>query len=398
MPVVPAVYVAAVVAMVLAFQAFHPSEAVRGGVVAAVICLAAIPLEQIGHRWRRALPFLVALYVVAFAISFFLLNLRISIEWAVLALLGAAFVAGKIKTFVMDWSVFIAVLIAWQVTDGLASDFHFPLHIRAMIHADRFMFGRVPTVWLQQHLFHANQVSWYDVMSVIIYSLHFLLPLSAGFILWLLNRQLYYRYAICFAVAAVLGFVTYILYPAVPPWMAVNHCPNINGTWACDASNKWQHFLPWFYKPKLHHWVPGVYDVWNHTMSGWLSKNHGNVTFGSFRLGFDQVAAIPSEHTMYPWLVFLFFRKQFGRIGYLMVGYVCLVLFAVVYTGQHYVIDGIAGIVYASVVYVLVMVAVPWLMARTGWRSKRRLVPVPIPAQPPRTEDLVAMKRSERIG
>ncbi|HZT96708.1 MAG TPA: phosphatase PAP2 family protein [Chloroflexota bacterium] len=268
-------------------------------------------------------------------------------------------VTGKIKGFARDWSVFIVVLVAWQVTGGLASAFHFPLHIRAMIDADRFMFGQVPTVWLQQHLFQVNHIAWYDVMSVAVYSLHFVLPLAAGLVLWLANRRLYYRYAICFVVASVLGFATYIVYPAAPPWMAVNHCPNMNGTWACDAGDNWRHFLPWFYDSKLHHWVPGVYDVWNLTKAGWVTNKHGNLTIGGLTVGFDQVGAIPSEHVMYPWLVFLFFRKQFGRIGNLMVVYVSLVMFAIVYTGQHYVVDGIVGIVYASAVYVLVMRVAP---------------------------------------
>ncbi len=280
----------------------------------------------------------------------------------------------------------------------------FPWHVQEMITVDKFLFfGTLPTLWLQQHLFHYNQVSWYDIVAVTVYSLHFLLPLGAGFILWLANRQLYYRYAVCFVLAAVLGFATYIVFPAVPPWMASQYAMHCNLNAACNIypGPKLAGFGLRTINANPHPYLPWVHDVWSHTMSMWLTKNKGNFAFAGFTLGYDQVGAMPSEHVMYPTLVFLFFRRQFGRIGYLMVPYILLVIFSIVYMGQHYVIDGLVGIVYAVVVYLSVMQLAPWVMNRVG----RRAAPSRVALQPElqaastyETERLPVAGTAERPG
>jgi len=320
---------------------------------------------------RRHTVAVVIAYLVAAVGIFMLLNARLSIEWVILLLIGAAFLFRRGKIFLRDWGVFIAVVIAWQLTDGLATDFNFPWHVQDLITADKkLFFGTLPTLWLQRRLFHPGYVSWYDLIAVTVYSLHFLLPLGAGFLLWLLNRQLYYKYAICFVIAAVLGFATYIVFPAVPPWLAAQYATNCDLNAAC-----------WIWRgPVLsgfglrtvpanpHPYLPMVYDVWNHTMRMWITKNHGNFAFSGFTLGYDQVGAMPSEHVMYPTLVLLFFRRQFGRLGNLMILYIMLVIFSIVYMGQHWVVDALAGIVYAVVVYVSVMHVFPWVRSRLAHR------------------------------
>ncbi len=321
-------------------------------------------LARLGRLYRKVMPAVVVLYIVAFAVSFLYFDLRLSVEWVCLVLIGAAILTGRGWTFLKDWGVFIIAVVAWQVTDGLATKFNVPWRVQDMITADKWLaypvlHGQLPTIWLQSHLFSYNHYAWYDVMSVIVYSMHFLLPLGAGFVLWLVNRQLYYKYAIAFVVAAILGFATYIVYPAVPPWMAAEYAMHCTGNLRCVG-------LP----GNPHPYLPWVYDVWNHTMKLWVHagiKNKGNFTFGQFHLGFDPVGAMPSEHVMYPTLVFLFFRKQFGKFGYLMIPYILLVIFCIVYMGQHYLIDALVGMVYAAVVYVGVMYGLPWVMAKIRW-------------------------------
>jgi membrane-associated phospholipid phosphatase len=303
------------------------------------------------------MPFVVAIYILLFVLTFFLLNVRLSVEWVAIALIGAAILTGRAKAFFLDWGVFIVAVVAWQVTDGLALKFNFPWHTQEMITADRWLFqpvlhGQLPTIWLQDHLFNPKILSWIDVLAVVVYSLHFLLPLGAGFVLWLASRETFQKYAVCFVVAAVLGFATYIVFPAVPPWMAAQYARHCVGNAACYK-------LPGNPFP----YVPWVYDVWAHTMKGWVTTNNGNAGFAGLSLGYDQVGAMPSEHVMYPTLVFLFMRRQFGRIGYLMVPYVLLVLFCIVYMGQHWVIDGIVGAGYAIVVYVAVLKGYPAMKA-----------------------------------
>ena len=83
------------------------------------------------------------------------------------------------------------------------------------------------------------------------------------------------------------------------------------------------------------------------------------------------MAAFPSLHVAFPFLAFLALRRAFGRIGWLAFGYTMLVAFSVIYTGDHWIIDVVAGMAYAYVAHYLV-VHTPVIVrerAETAWRS-----------------------------
>ncbi|HTE86816.1 MAG TPA: phosphatase PAP2 family protein [Dehalococcoidia bacterium] len=61
----------------------------------------------------------------------------------------------------------------------------------------------------------------------------------------------------------------------------------------------------------------------------------------------NPVAAMPSIHAAFPVLVWLVLWKRWHRWGWMLVVYPLAMGFAVVYLGQHYVIDVLAGWVYA---------------------------------------------------
>ena len=85
--------------------------------------------------------------------------------------------------------------------------------------------------------------------------------------------------------------------------------------------------------------------------------------------GYDQVAAVPSEHAAYPMLFFLFLRRQFGRWAHLAWIYIGALLFSITYLGQHYVIDALVGFAYAGIGYALVMQVAPALVSRYSARK-----------------------------
>jgi hypothetical protein len=320
------------------------------------------------QRFRRARPVILGLYVVLVAGGFLYFNMRLTVEWVAIILFVAALLSGRARLFVRDWGVFIAVLLAWQLASPLATRFDFPWHLQELINADKLMFGgTVPTVWLQQHLYHPGHLEPWDVFAAIMYMLHFLAPLLAGFALWMTNRELFGKFALTFVLVAVAGFATYILYPAVPPWMAAtslvvkhgHYVPPwgwVHGRWAYDAA-------------RGHIYLPGVRNLFNDIASRWYNPYHGTIFFPFLHLHYDNVAAIPSEHAMYPMLFFLFLRRQFGRPAYLVLLYIAGLLFSITYLGQHYVIDAVIGFVYAFAGYALVMHIAPAVTAR--WRAYR---------------------------
>ena len=79
-------------------------------------------------------------------------------------------------------------------------------------------------MWLQQHLWHgANHLHWWDYATWFIYLTHFFVTLVVAAVLWTCAHDRFARYATMVCVLALTGFATYVLYPAVPPWLAAQH-------------------------------------------------------------------------------------------------------------------------------------------------------------------------------
>ena len=70
--------------------------------------------------------------------------------------------------------------------------------------------------------------------------------------------------------------------------------------------------------------------------------------------GANLVAAFPSLHAAYPWIIFLFIRKKSKILSYVSLLYVFGVWFSVIYLGEHYFVDVLAGIIYATTAYIIV--------------------------------------------
>lgn len=296
--------------------------------------------------YRRVIPIVLLVYIAVVAGAFVYFNMRLTVEWLAIILFVAAVLSGRALLFIRDWGVFIAVLLAWQLVSAIATDFSFPWHLRAMINADKFLFfGHVPAAWLQAHLYHPGVLEPWDVLAATMYLLHFAAPLVAGFLLWMADRAMFRKFAITFVVVAVAGFVTYILYPAVPPWLAGSRLLPVHGQY--------------IESPRGHVYLPGVKNLFQVTIGRWYNPYHGTIFFPFLHLHYDQVGAMPSEHAMYPMVFFLFLRRQFGRIGYLALIYIALLLFSITYLGQHYIVDALVGFVYGIAAYALVMHGVP---------------------------------------
>lgn len=308
---------------------------------------------------RRLRHILVALYLVAVSGALIYFNFRLTVEWVAVILFGAALFYGKGRQFVRDWSVFFIVLVAWQFTSPLATDFGFPWHLTELIDFDKLVFGgNVAPVWLQHHLYHPGLVEPWDVVAAAIYMSHFMTPMLCGFALWLTNRELFRKFAIAFIVLAFAGFITYIVYPSVPPHMASQPLKHVHGIYVIARGG--------------HVYLPGhVVNLFQVTAGHWFSPYHGYVSltyhgFNFLNLHYDQVAEIPSEHAAFPMLFFLFLRRQFGRYAYLVLLYIAAVLFTILYLGMHYFVDAIIGYIYAVTAFTLVVYAVPAAMARMG--------------------------------
>jgi membrane-associated phospholipid phosphatase len=79
---------------------------------------------------------------------------------------------------------------------------------------------------------------------------------------------------------------------------------------------------------------------------------HGTPLFYIFRFKGDAVAAFPSEHAAFPLIELLAFSRVCGKVVTFGLSiWVLFVLFTVIYLGEHWVIDAIAGYVYALAIF-----------------------------------------------
>jgi membrane-associated phospholipid phosphatase len=132
------------------------------------------------------------------------------------------------------------------------------------------------------------------------------------------------RYISRVIVLAVAGLVTYVLFPEAPPWLASR-----------DGYIT-QH-------------------VARLSARGWIYLHAGNLNHllaTAQADGSNPVAAMPSLHTAFATLVAIFIAGRFtSRWRYLLVLYPAAMGFALVYLGEHYVIDLAAGVAYALAVH-----------------------------------------------
>lgn len=279
----------------------------------------------------RARALIVAAYLLVTLPVLMFFNVGLTPDSLIFVFLGAALLVGRPALFVRDWGVFFIVVLAWQKTSWAANLAGFPLHMTALIDADRaiawpFLHGALPQVWLQQHLFHLGQWRWYDIASWTVYGLHFPEPLIVGFAIWLRTRDGFRRFSTAFLVLAALAFIGYVIYPAVPPWMAF----------------------------QKYHVIGPVHKIFSLFNDDVLKGQFGNHYKHVMDIRYNLTAAMPSLHAAFPVLSALYLRKTFGNWGLLMLVYAVVVWFSVVYMAEHWMIDVIVGIVCALAAYTIV--------------------------------------------
>ena len=80
--------------------------------------------------------------------------------------------------------------------------------------------GVIPAAVLQRHLGGPIATWLIDPLSNLLYLSHFVTPVVIGLVLWKRKQRLYWEFVAGFLFLSFLGFATYILFPAAPPWWA----------------------------------------------------------------------------------------------------------------------------------------------------------------------------------
>jgi PAP2 superfamily len=245
---------------------------------------------------------------------------------------------------IVDWLPLMVVLLCYDLSLPVRQWLGIVPHVWPQLDADRLVFGQLPTTWLQHRLYGAGSPHWYDYAAFWVYLSHFFVTLLVLAVLWKVSYSRFRRYRALVVALATAGFVTYVLFPAVPPWMAAGE----------------GHIEP------VTRVMAGMWDAVGIAPAKALFENHGEF--------YNQEAAIPSLHAAYPMLLLLFFwgAGRWARTG--LIAYVLAMAFTLVYSGEHYVADILIGWLYAGGAFAVVSWA--------GRRRARRRPEQPAPPQP----------------
>ena len=243
-------------------------------------------------------------------------------QFFILAIIASLFL-GRSRQFVADWGPFLGFFLGYEFLRSLIPYVSKNVHIFPMIRFDNFVFGYLPTIKLQTLFYNPAHIQWYDYIAVTLYICHFVAFMGVGFIFWLRDRKYFKKYAEAVLILSYITFFTYLIFPAMPPWMAAQQ-----GI------------------------IPPVKEVISVVMAHFMQTKLTLPSVYSF-LGADPVAAMPSLHAALPTLIFWFVYKKSRPISLLILPYVFGVYFSVIYLGEHYFADVAAGIVYATAIFFL---------------------------------------------
>jgi hypothetical protein len=294
-----------------------------------------------GARVRKGVAVLVGCYAVVYVVQGSLHGSLVSPVGLIMLMIAFALYTNRGGRFMRDWVPVLVGLLAYAATVSAVPSFGLKVHYWPQIDADRILgFGTLPTTWLQEHLYD-GRTGPLEAFSVAMYVSHFIAPLVLAFAIWAFWQNRGFS-DLLFGLLAVsiLASITFLLAPTAPPWLASEH-----GL------------------------IPEVQPILRNTLFD-LDLNALALRKGDAS-SYNVVAAVPSLHVAWPVIALLVIRKHglprglFAAQAALTLG----VVFAVVYTGEHYLVDTIIGALYALAAWWLVQWA-------TGARQARRREPL----------------------
>ncbi len=281
-------------------------------------------------------------------------------NWAILLLIGAVLL-GRTGAFLRDWIPFVLLVFGYEFLRGIAGEFvtgggtvgnrareELPnVRVENLVAFDRALFlGHEPVSTLQAWIYTRDDPRWWDYFAVAIYAMHFALPCIFAFLLWVKKKEWFWQFTLALCLMTYSAFAFFLLYPAAPPWLA--------NSWGVVSGIGW---------PAGQVTSSIGYDPIRtlDTVSIWQNASP------------HPVAAMPSLHAAFPWLVLLFAVRCFGWRGLIALPYNVGLWFSVVYLANHWVVDVLAGIAWATLAFVLVDWTWWWIARRKGFSAPASL-------------------------
>lgn len=217
------------------------------------------------------------------------------------------------------YTPFLFILLAFSSLKYLVPYYDAPVHYGFMPDMDKWLTGGLPTSGLQKLLWHGHVV-WYDYALYAVYAAHYVLVVLLAWLVYKYRSRGYEYFYSVYILTTISAFAFFIFYPTAPPWMATQsgYIPHITRVSA-----------EVFRSMGVHNFA-SLYNHYNPDTSG----------------------AFPSLHSAYATLfaifTFKFFGKKWGAVSLI---YPALIYVDVIYLGEHYLADVLAGATLSFVCY-----------------------------------------------
>lgn len=242
--------------------------------------------------------------------------------FAIPIFLIAALLSRQFKRFLIDWSVFLALMIFLDTLRGiiyaLIKYLNLPTYEHYVIAMEKFItFGHIAPHYLQTH-WHLTAHSALSQFFAVLYGVHFIFFLLFGLLIWYYRRDCFWYFKTSFILITVITLIVYIAVPTVPPWMA-----SAQG----DI-------------PLVQPLVENIYNI------------IAPLLFNVFNT--DPIAAMPSLHAGFAAMNAIIAVHLFRWKGSIVVVYAILVDIACMALGAHYLTDILMGTLTAFITYFIV--------------------------------------------
>lgn len=266
--------------------------------IALVVCLVALFLA----RWNAPLGALVVLVGVSLSVLY-LVDRR----------------SGRFGI----WAAYMVGFIFFALLRTRADNLGAPVRAGYAVHADEWIFGgTLPQQWLQDKLYSPG--SALAVFGVAIIFSYYVVPHLVALGLWRRGLDQFKRFAIAVLITVYTGLLISAIVPTAPPWLADRYTS----------------------APRVDR-IESIVLHWNPERVGSGSTP-----------GVNAVAAMPSLHfAVTALIVVALWRHRYLRLVSL--AYLAAMGFVLVFMGEHYVVDILAGLGTAVVAWAIASKIVP---------------------------------------
>lgn len=225
----------------------------------------------------------------------------------------------KMPGILRPWIFYLLLVLSyWQLQFVVSSHFQ-AFHGAGIVAFEKKIFGCLPTVWLQQNLYSGSR-SWYEYIFAIFHASLFFIPIVFPLLMQLRRSiERMKRVTVAITLISLAGYATYVLFPLTPPWMA-----------------------------SLENMIPNVERI--------TIRALGELAPGGIISAFSPSprGAMPSLHAGVPLLILMMAFREFGWRAWWFTIVVAGICFEIVYGAEHYMVDVMAGFIYAILTYVIV--------------------------------------------